>query len=259
MSLQKEPVFKPGNILTHEMLESMKDQSINAEQMMYLGYSDGVVKGCKITSGQGTLTIGSGMVIVRSKPYYINTNIVLPIQPTNSTQIVVVRASEEENNKDFNVREVKVIIVPEHSMIPGDVEVCRFRLQAGAVLRTVYRDCRDMDTEYDTVCLKYAKWSAYEKPSLSMVVLKQFFQDAKRYQITAEDDKRFLNSIAASDGRTLNAAEINLYLSWKLQQEYKERTTEEMYRDLLSVQRMLQSGRSSMESRRMEPRRMIID
>ncbi len=259
MSLQKVPVFKPGNILTHEMLNVLKEQSMNMEEMSYLGYADGVLKGCKITTGQGTLTVGKGMIMVKSKLYYIQSEVVLQIQPTNSTQVVVARASEEEQNHDFIVREVKVMIIAESSLIPGDIELCRFRLQAGAVLRAAYRDIRDMDTEYDTVCLKYAKWSAYERSSLCMVILSQFMQDARKHQISTEEDRRFLSRIASTDGRTLNAAEINLYLSWKLQQEYKERSTEEMYKDLVAVLRLLQGGRSSMESRRMEPRRMIID
>lgn len=259
MSLQKVPVFKPGNILTHEMLNVLKEQYINMEEMAYWGYSDGILKGCNIITSQGTLTVGKGIVIVKSKPYYIESEVVLKIQPTNSTQIVVVRATEEEYNQDFIIREVKIMIIPENSIIPQDIELCRFRLQMGAILRTDYRDIRDMDTEYDTVCLKYAKWSAYEGSSLSMVILKQFLRDASRYQITMEEDKRFLSRIASSDGKTLNATEINLYLSWKLQKEYKQRSTEEMFKDLLAVLRLLQGGRNGLESRRIEPRRMIID
>lgn len=259
MSLQKVPVFKPGNILTHEMLDMLKIQTLNMEEMLYLGYSDGVLKGCKITTTQETLTIGKGIIIVKSKPYYIQEDVLLHIQPTNTTQLVVVRASEEEVNLDFVVREVKIMIVAENNLLPGDIELCRFRLQTGAFLRSAYRDYRDMDTEYDTICLKYAKWAAYEQSSLSMVILKYFLQDVRKCNKVEEEDKYFMSRIAATDGRTLNAAEINMYLSLKLHQEYKERNTSEMYQDLLAVLRMLQGGRSGRESRRLEPRKMIID
>lgn len=259
MSLQKVPIFKSGNILTHEMLDSLKNQTMNVEEMSYLGYSDGVLKGCNITTAQGALIVGKGIIIVKSKLYYNQNDVVLHIQPTNSMQVIVVRASEEEINLDFAVREVKIMVVAESNMMPGDIEICRFCLQAGAFLRSVYRDLRDMDTEYDTVCLKYAKWAAYEQSSISLAILRCFLQDARKFNNLTEEDKSFLSRIAATDGKTLNAEEINMYLSWKLQNEYKDRSTSEMYRDLVAVLRLLQGGKGSMTPRRLEPRKLIVD
>ena len=259
MSLQKKPIFKPGNILTHEMLEILKEAAIDAEELKYIGFSDGVLKGCHITTAQGMINVGRGIIMIKSKAYYLQSEVIVPVHPTNSTQILVVRATEEEESYDFVVREVKVQLVEENDMLPTDVELCRFRLQQGAVLRSTYRDFKDMDTEYDTVCLKYAKWSSYEKSSLSIEVLKKFMEEAVKCAITDVEDKNFLSRIAATDGTTLNAAEINWYLSWRLNKPYSERGNAEMYQGLLDVLRMIKNGRVGMSDRRPERRKMIVD
>lgn len=259
MSLQKKPVFKSGNILTHEMLEVLADYAINAEELKYAGYSDGVIKGCSITTSSGSILVDKGIVMVKSKLFYLQKEVVVPVLASNDLQLLVIRATEEEESFDFIEREVKVLLVPEANLLPKDIELCRFRLQAGAELRSKYRDYQDLSTEYDTVCVKYAKWSAYEKESISPIILKKFREEALACNIKDAEDKEFLMRIAATTGSTLNASEINMYLSWRLNQPYIYRSNEEMYKDLLEVLRLIKGQRASSVERRTERRRMIVD
>lgn len=259
MSLQKRPVFKAGNILTHEMLEILSESAIGVDELKYFNYSDGVLKGCNITTTVGSIKVGKGIAIIRSKPFYINEEMVIPIQSNNKLQVLVLRATEEEASFDFIVREVKLLLVAEEECLPYDVELCRFRLQSGAALRTQYRDFQDMNVEYDTVCYKYAKWAAYNKPSLSLIILNKFMEESLKFKITKEEDKQFLSRIAATDGSTLNAIEINMYLSWKLNQPYMEKNTAEMYKALADVLRQMKGDRVSNLGRGPELRKMIID
>lgn len=259
MSVQKIPVFRTGNILTQEMLDILKEYAIDAEKLKYAGYADGVLKGCTITTAPGVLTVGKGIVIVKARPFYINSEITISVEPTNTTQILVVRATEEEETMDFVVREVEVVLTTEANLLNDDVEICRFRLQSGAALRTAHRDYKDMDTEFDTVCYKYAKWAAYGEYSVSLAILEKFAEEAMQSNITDPEDKRFLSRIAATDGTTLTRKEISLYLAWRLNRTYKDQKPEEIYQSLAEVLRQIQGGRPSAMPGRTMPRKIIVD
>ena len=45
----KIPVFEKGSVLTHEMLEALKEYSMNINTLNYAGYSDGILTGCEVT------------------------------------------------------------------------------------------------------------------------------------------------------------------------------------------------------------------
>jgi len=259
MIIQKEPVFKAGNILTHEMLEILKEASIDSQELKYTGYSDGVLKGCAISTAPGYIKVGKGVIILNSIPYYIYSQIEVPIQATNELLLLIARAVEEQKEVDYIVRQVEVALITKEQLLESDIELCRFRLQTGAMLRTNYRDFQDMSTEYDTVCLKNAKWSAYGKGSISIEVLKKYMSEALKCNINRPEDKQFLSRIAATDGTTLNADEINLYLSWRLNQPFKERDNDEIYKALTETLKLVKGERANTVGRHMEHRRLIVD
>jgi len=259
MIIQKEPVFKAGNILTHEMLEILKEASIDSQELKYTGYSDGVLKGCAISTAPGYIKVGKGVIILNSIPYYIYSQIEVPIQATNELLLLIARAVEEQKEVDYIVRQVEVALITKEQLLESDIELCRFRLQTGAMLRTNYRDFQDMSTEYDTVCLKNAKWSAYGKGSISIEVLKKYMSEALKCNINSPEDKQFLSRIAATDGTTLNADEINLYLSWRLNQPFKERDNDEIYKALTETLKLVKGERANTVGRHMEHRRLIVD
>lgn len=259
MSVQKIPIFRTGNILTQEMLDILKEYAIDAEKLRYAGYSDGVLKGCSISTAPGMLTVGKGIVIIKSRLFYINSEITLSVEPTNTTQVLVVRATEEEICMDFVVREVNVVLTTEANLGSGDVEICRFCLQSGATLRTIHRDYKDMDTEYDTICYKYAKWSAYGEYSISLAILEKFAEEAMKGTVSDSEDKRFISRIAATDGTTLTRKEINFYLAWRLNTPYREQSPQEIYQALGKVLKQMQGGRPNAMPGRPMTRRIIVD
>lgn len=259
MSLQKIPVFQPGNILTHEMLQLLREYAIDNAAVQWEGYSDGVLKGCHITTAPGILTVGKGIVLVKSKPFYIRTERTIRTESHDTEQMLVVRASEEEHCVDFIVREVELLLVSPENVLADDVELCRFRLQKGALLRSEYRDYKDMDTEYDTVCVKYAKWAAYGGESVSPEILDKFAEEAMRNKTEEPGDLQFLGRIAALNGVTLNPKELMLYLSRRLNRTYQSYDNREIYDGLSEVLTLMKKGRTASGQRRPETRRMIVD
>lgn len=259
MSLQKKPVFKEGTILTHEMLNSLSEYAIDVANVEYVGYSDGVIKGCDITVAPGILRIGTGMLRVKGLLYMIKDEVKIVVRQRNAMQILIVRATEIEENIDFSVRDVNFLFVSEDEIRKDDIELCRFRLQEGAQLRNEYRDFKDMDTEFDTVCLKNAKWAAYGEASISLIILEKYAEELLKTNVTAFEDRLFLSHIYSTKGMTLSVREICLYLSWKLGQPFKIRTHHEIYRGLIEALRLQNMSKTQGLSDRQMTRRMIVD
>jgi len=66
------PLFNRGNILTKEMLDALKDYAVRSSELAYVGYSDGILKGCNITTKDNLITINKGILIFNETAYYIH-------------------------------------------------------------------------------------------------------------------------------------------------------------------------------------------
>ena len=44
----KIPIFEKGTVLTHEMLEALKEYAMDISTLNYAGYSDGILSGCEV-------------------------------------------------------------------------------------------------------------------------------------------------------------------------------------------------------------------
>ncbi len=259
MSIQRSPLFQEGSILTHDMLNVLKEYSINGAESVYEGYSDGVIKGCEVSAAEGILVIGKGIIRIRSRNYYLFQEVTIEVEKTNQPKVLAVRATEEEKSTDFLIREVQVLVENLEDVIPGDLELCRFWLQEGAKLRTKYTDFNDMDTLYDTVNLIHAGWSGYESPTLAYPVLQFFREQALKYTIANIDDKLFLSQIALLNGTSMNVKEINQYLAWRLNQKYRERTMNDIYEGLKEALSLIRAGKDTQKAHRTAARQLIVE
>ena len=61
--------------------------------------------------------------------------------------------SEDETNLDYKAYRVRFFLDEEMELGENQIEMCRFYLREGSVLRDSYKNFADMSTEYDTVNL----------------------------------------------------------------------------------------------------------
>lgn len=78
--------------------------------------------------------------------------------------------------------------ISKHDM---EFELCRYRLQEGARLRTDYKDFEDMGTQYDTVNYIHAAWGCLRGNSLSPVITRRFAQEVLKVEKRDPEDTTF--------------------------------------------------------------------
>lgn len=256
---KKLPVFKSGKILTREMLQALTDFAVSSGELLYQEYSDGILCGCNITTTQNTITVNPGILIMKQAAYYITQPVSLPYSQTNEWMVFKIGLGEEAITENFITNELQVKLEPVDMLRENEIELCRFKLQSGAKLRTEYRDFSDLQTEYDTVQLIYAKWAAYKVSSVSPEILRIFLKQAVKEELMDAFYVQFCMEISALKQETLNNQAISLFLCQTLKQPYAELSNEEIYKGLKSALSQMKGNGISTRRRAASERKMIID
>lgn len=258
MAKYKIPVFEHGSILSQEMLERLREYAIELWNIQTGGFSDGILKGCGITVKEHVIYIGQGIFIFEGQVYFIHEEMKVPYFPENKWRALKIRIGEREKSNSFYIQEIEPVITEDLERRKGEIEIGRFRLQSGATLRSEYRNFQDVATEFDTLNLIHAQWAGYGKDTVSYEMLRFFAKEAIQKNIQNPDDFTFVEQILLTDGRSLNRAAIELYISKRLSKPMKDMTNEEIYRGLCEILRIFHSGGGGMQSRIRE-RRMIVE
>lgn len=255
---QKIPLFASGNLLTQEMLDCIKEYPINASRLNLCGYSDGILCGCEIMTSDRCITVGKGILILEETPFFITEPVT--IQYGNTNQPVVLRAviGEKEVSDYFVTRQMTVELAALEKLREGDIELCRFRLQKGALLRTQYESLQDMETEYDTIQLLYAKWAAQEKSSIAPPVLRQFAKEAMKLHANDVDAAMCLQ-ILNLNGRSMQRDALQFYIARRLEHPFKELTNAEIHRGLCEILQKIKRPGQSISERQRRPSRILVD
>lgn len=259
MFIHKTPIFNSGTVLTKDMMEAMKSYAVNMGRLSYLGYSDGVLKGCNLSVNEDLITISPGIILYFGEPILINEKIHLEYKATNSCKIVIARIGEEEMTQDYIMRKVQFKLINEDELNFQDIELARFTLQQGARLRNHYKDFYDISTDYNTLCIAYAKWSAYERSSISYEVLRKYAEEASKAGLSDAIDQCFIQLIYRGNGTSLHRGIIESYINSKLNKTTANASAYELYQCLTECLKQIQSGKQSGANRPLSNRRIILD
>ena len=82
----------------------------------------------------------------------------------------------------------------------NQIEICRFHLREGSVLRDSYRDFADMNTKYDTVNLLYATVSGREMGRLHPKILLKYAEALQVNNVKSIEDMAFIYHILQQNG-----------------------------------------------------------
>lgn len=257
------PVFEKGSVLTQDMLETMKEYAIDFANMQFDGYSDGIISGCGVSMSNNLLMVDRGIVKYKNTLYFIPGGMHVTVQSGNQWNTLNLRLGALCKVKNFLTGSVELELSEDLQECENRIEICRFRLQDGAMLRNNYRDFQDMSTEFDTVNVIHAKWSAYGLSSVSNRILKEFAKEAMNKNMQNPLDQMFVQQILMLDGRTMNRDAITFYLNTRLGRNNRPMTNMEIYKGLQEVLRTCQQAGNGFQRGPLMPprgeRRIIVD
>ena len=144
---------------------------------LYMDYMDGLLKGCAIKAQSGMLTIGKGMLKFHGFIYLMQEDEKVPYSPADGWQSLKAEFTEDESSLDDKVYQGRFFLDNETGLKENQMEMCRFYLREGSVLRDSYKDFADMATEYDTLHLCNAAVAGIGEGRFHPEILKQFAKE----------------------------------------------------------------------------------
>ena len=201
------PAFERGRIMKKELLWALRDYSYAALQIKYRDHADGIITGCRVRPEGGMLRIAPGMIKCADFIFLVTGEERVPYAPTGEYSSLRFCLREREELPDYTRYRTEFVLDGQLERGKNEIELCRFRLKAGAELRTEYKDFYDIQTEYDTVNLADATWSSAGQNTLSKEVTDYFAHKVLECEKAADADVQFayflLQGREAADYRVL--------------------------------------------------------
>ena len=171
------PLLAGRRILRKESLWDIRDYAYGGWQLYYMDYTDGLLKGCAIKAQSGVLTIGKGMLKFHGFIYLMQEDEKVPYSPADGWQSLKAEFTEDESSLDDKVYQGRFFLDNETGLKENQMEMCRFYLREGSVLRDSYKDFADMATEYDMLYLCNAAVAGIGEGRFHPGILKQFAKE----------------------------------------------------------------------------------
>ncbi len=253
------PTFERGRILKKESLWALRDYSYTALELQYQEYTDGVIFGCMFSVEGNELCISAGMIKCHGFIYLIAQQ-KLPYRATNEMQYLKFVAMERQEQPDCIKYPAQIRLEEKPVQNDQEIELCRFKLRDGSVLRTEYKDFYDIQTEFDTVNLADAMWSSRGGVTLSREITDDYARRILACEAAEPVDIQF--AYLALQGREAVSREILAdYLIRKGSGNAggDEWSNAEMFVELERVLRETRGGKKSREKQKTgRADRMII-
>lgn len=259
MTGYKIPIFEKGMVLTHEMLETLKNYSVEFLEFEYDNYSDGIISGCEVTMQGDVIHLGKGIVMFQKHLYILPANWSVRVNPGTEWQVLRLVMGTISKEQNFLVGEVRLELSTDLQDCANKLEVCRFRLQQGSTLRNQYRNLNDLNTEYDTVNEICAQWSGYQNTSVSNRILMEFAKEMMKKKLQNSQDILMIQQILELKGKTMNRQTLQFYIATRTGREYTELDNAGIYKGLCEIAKLSQSGEGRPMGAARDLRRIIVD
>lgn len=232
------PLFTGRRILKKESLWDVRDYAYAGWQLYYADHTDGLLNGCTIRAEDGRLVIGKGMIKFHGFVYLMQEEEGVPYRPKNEWQILKAEFSEDETNLDHKEYRGRFFLDRDAQLKENQIELCRFYLREGSMLRDSCKNFFDMSTEYDTVNLIHATVAGVGEQTLHPALLRQFGEDLWSVREKDQFDFSICNLIWNTHGK-LERRVIAAYLSCKTKKDTVELTmsdgNQKIYENLCKV------------------------
>lgn len=168
------PQFEKKCLLRAEMLEQLRDFPRDYLEIMYSGYSDGILCGCVPGWNQGKLTVEPGILRYNGKLYFLKKPFQTVCEAQDKIRYLKVQFKVPVRENGKVVGKTKIYLDDTKPDPVNEIELCQFRLQEGARLRETYENFADCITEFDTIQLIDVPWASSGKPTLHPKILRQY-------------------------------------------------------------------------------------
>ncbi|QDY83670.1 DNA and RNA helicase [Paenibacillus polymyxa] len=227
------PKFEKGRILKTEMLENLRDYPRSFLDIRYQDYSDGIITGMNVTVGEHTLTVGRGIVKHNDKLYLLEQEHEVPYAATGRLSVLKLLFLEPTDRPDFIAHHADIVLEEEAEFSQDELELGRFKLKDGAVLRSKYQDFADMATEFNTWSDIHAPFAGLKQSTLRPETMCYFASELLKSGATDPMDCMF--ALMCLNSEVVGRESIQHYIANRNATEYREYSHAQLHRQLVLI------------------------
>lgn len=273
------PLFERNRILRKELLSALRDYSFAYASLEYMEYGDGILRGCDIRIKEKKITVTPGIIKWGGHIFLMTQEECVDYAPSDRTVTIKLRL-QKERTADFVSCRMELVsdydaLHSDHNALYSEhdgesqkhnmesavmeFELCRYRLQEGARLRTDYKDFEDMGTQYDTMNYIHAAWGCLRGNSLSPVITRRFAQEVLKVEKRDPEDTAFAYLCLSQPG----ALPREILVDYVGQRNgcglLKDVPNEVVFEEMCRVLGKLRSGMGGERRERMGRRQIIVE
>ena len=257
MNEQRYPLLEELHVLRTSALCNIRDRAFDALPLYYEDYSDGIVSGCRLRTNQDAITVRPGIVRYDGFMYFLREPMTISYAPTEEYRMLKLKFGMPEESESFLTRSLRLELSDDMAVQENEMEFCRFKLKAGAVLRTKYVDFFDRMTEFDTVNFISAPYAAVGRSTLHPEILMAFATEAMEYRLDPLDQSF---CVAALQNLPIAYEQIVFYLCHRLRVERQEWDNMGLYGGLCTaLEEIKRNGRREVRQARRGRREVMVD
>ncbi|MGP0577047.1 DNA and RNA helicase [Paenibacillus peoriae] len=227
------PKFEKGRILKTEMLENLRDYPRSFLDIRYQDFSDGIITGMNVTVGENTLTIGRGIVKHKDRLYLLEQEQEVPYAATGRLSVLKLLFLEQTDRPDFTAHHADIVLEDEAEIGLDKMELGRFKLKDGAVLRSDYQDFADMATEFNTWSDIHAPFAGLKQSTLRPETMRYFASELLKSGATDPMDCMF--ALICLNSEAVDRASIQHYIANRNGAEYRDYSHAQLHRQLVLI------------------------
>ena len=228
------PQFEKKRLLRVEMLDQLRDYPKNLFDLSLHGFGNGIVNGCGFTWDNGVLTISPGIIYHNEKLYMLTEPFVMDCKAEDRMRYLKVQFLTEAREMGRIVGNTRIVLEDKKADGTTELELCRFRLQNGARLRSSYESFSDYSTEYDTINLIYQPYAAAGGCTLNPKLVRQFARELIKCGVSDPLDAGF-SMAALSNNGVVSVSCMEEYLSARHGEDFNGNGNGAIYRGLLDI------------------------
>ena len=248
MFFNEYPVFERGRILKLEMLENIRDYPRDLMAIYYQNYANGIVTGCNLQTSDTNIMIKPGIICFNHQIYRLKESVKIPYKSSDKVAVLKVKFIGEDRQRDAISQMTQITIDYETTLRDNEIELCRFKLQEGARLRSECNDLEAFKTEYDVINIIHAPYAAEEESTIAPSIINTFATEAFNHTIENPLDISFCMQCMAQ-AKNINRKMILSYIAARLHYDTNGYTNEQIYDSLQDILTNIKHGEKTRRSK----------
>ena len=222
------PKFAKGRVLKKESIEYLRDFPQDIANLAFNDYSDGILYGFTISFEEESILISKGAIKYQGDIIIVpKSNI--PIIEYGQLLYIKMIIGQYSETEDYKICPIETKIDNREPLNENEIELGRFCLNPGAILRCRYDSFSDLFTSENTLGITHVLYAGAERTTLHPLVLKEYARTLMMSSSEATDVAFALMCLNAS---VIHKSSIQWYIAKKRNTTYEEYPLPELCRKL---------------------------